>query len=254
MPVDFEIDQSNKVAHASGIGRYLRSCAKSLLVFADAGNLFSIIFVTVLMAMDSALMVLGFSCILLIPMVILTGLLAAFFFNVVVNASNGDDDLPEIGLNGDWFDDIIIPFAKFLTTCLITLVPLRIYFSIVGSNGVSHGGVFAMLGIGVCLWPIFILTFAIGGFTCLLRPDRMVLTVLRTFVPYLVTCAALGGAIGISWGLKSVLTPVAASMGGNGWAIVTILAIVDVYCMVVAMQCIGLYYHHFKDRFAWSWG
>ena len=29
---------------------------------------------------------------------------------------------------------------------------------------------------------------------------------------------------------------------------------IAVYFEIVAMQVIGLYYHHFKDRFAWSWG
>ena len=254
IPQDSESEPRNKTSHASGIGSYLRSCAKSLLVITDIGNFITIILVMILMAMNSALTMLGFSCVLIFPMVILTGILSAFFFNVVVNASNGDDDLPEIGLSGDWFDDIIIPFVKFLTTCLITLAPLQIYRSIVGDNAVTSEGAFLMLGIGVFLWPIIILTFAIGGLTCLVRPDRMLATIFRTFVPYVFTCAALAGAIGISWGLKSALKPVAASMGGNGWAIMTILSVVDVYCMVVAMQCIGLYYHHFKDRFAWNWG
>jgi len=28
---------------------------------------------------------------------------------------------------------------------------------------------------------------------------------------------------------------------------------VTVYFDIVLMRLIGLYYHHFKDRFAWSW-
>ena len=36
-----------------------------------------------------------------------------------------------------------------------------------------------------------LLVLAIGGFSSLLRPDRIFLTVLRTFVPYLVTCFVL---------------------------------------------------------------
>ena len=32
------------------------------------------------------------------------------------------------------------------------------------------------------------------------------------------------------------------------------LVLVEVYVQIVAMRAIGLYYHHFKQRFAWSWG
>jgi hypothetical protein len=27
-----------------------------------------------------------------------------------------------------------------------------------------------------------------------------------------------------------------------------------IYCDLVAMRVVGYYYHHCKDRFAWSWG
>jgi len=29
---------------------------------------------------------------------------------------------------------------------------------------------------------------------------------------------------------------------------------IEVYFTIVAMRTVGLYYHHFKERFAWSWG
>jgi hypothetical protein len=251
---DSDTHHTGNVSHASGVGRYLKSCAGSLLVGADVGNFVTMIFVMILAAINAALITMAFTCILLIPIVIITGLLAAFFFNIVVNAANGDDDLPNIGLDGDWFDDIIIPFVKFLTACLVALAPLQIYIGVVGDGGVSPSETFTLLTIGVCLWPITVLVLAIGGLTCFLRPDRIFLTVLRTFVPYLVTCAVLAFAIGITWALQRALVSAAATMGGNGWAVATLLWIVGVYCLVVAMQCIGLYYYHFKNRFAWSWG
>jgi len=42
--------------------------------------------------------------------------------------------------------------------------------------------------------------------------------------------------------------------GGSLFATVSILLILNVACWIIAMRCIGLYYHHFKERFAWSWG
>jgi hypothetical protein len=33
-----------------------------------------------------------------------------------------------------------------------------------------------------------------------------------------------------------------------------LLVVLEVYANIFTMRVIGLYYHHFKERFAWSWG
>ena len=44
-------------------------------------------------------------------------------------------------------------------------------------------------------------------------------------------------------------------MAVTGRTLWTVLATgVGLYFEIVALRAIGLYYHHYKDRFAWSWG
>ncbi|GJM24386.1 MAG: hypothetical protein DHS20C16_08010 [Phycisphaerae bacterium] len=246
--------RKGKLAHVGGIGSYLKSCAGSAIFVADAGNFISFIFVMILAAMNAGVDMLTFTCLMWIPYIIIKGLLAAFFFNVVINASSGDTDLPDIGLSGDMYEDMIAPFFKMVATSLIVMSPLYVYMFSVGITQVTTLGIAVTLGIGVFFWPITMLVIALGGVSCFARPDQVLLTVFRTFVPYLVTCSVLAIAIGMTWVLEFAMESATAALGGNQWAVATILWIVNVYCFIVAMQCIGLYYHHFKDRFAWSWG
>ena len=46
----------------------------------------------------------------------------------------------------------------------------------------------------------------------------------------------------------------ALTVAANPIVVDVVLTLVKLYCWIVAMRCIGLYYHHFKSRFAWSWG
>ena len=46
-----------------------------------------------------------------------------------------------------------------------------------------------MIAIGVILFPMIVLCVSLGGFSCLWRVDLIVLTILRTPAPYLVTLA-----------------------------------------------------------------
>ncbi|MCH8853592.1 MAG: hypothetical protein IID41_13210, partial [Planctomycetes bacterium] len=37
-------------------------------------------------------------------------------------------------------------------------------------------------------------------------------------------------------------------------ALMCVLQVLELYFWVLVMRFIGLYYHHFKSRFAWTWG
>lgn len=246
--------QAGESGTGSGIGAYLMDCARSVTFISDSGNLVSFIFVAILAGAAAMLGSLPGSCLFLIARIILNGLLCAFLFNVVLNAANGENDLPDIGFTGDWWDDMITPLLKFFATLFMVFIPTIVYAQTVGPQAWTEFGFKVTLGIGVFFWPISILIMSLGGIGCFLRPDQILLTVARTYLPYLVTCAVTGLAFAATWMLHFSLSSVTASLGGNEWAIATVLWLANVYFLIVAMQCIGLYYHHFKGRFAWSWG
>lgn len=251
--------KADKPAMSSGIGAYLADCARSAAFIGETGNLISFLMLALLAAFGELVaMMPAFFClvafIIWVVTFIVNGLICAYMFNVVINAASGEESLPDIGLTGDWVDDIIVPFFKFLATWLIALIPFFIYMQSIGWSGGTTEGYVITLGIGVISWPMIMLIAAIGTIDCFLRPDQIVMTIVRTFVPYLVTLLATGFAFGINLLLQFGLEGAIASMGGNRWAALTVLWLLNLYLTIVAMRCIGLYYHHFKDRFAWSWG
>ena len=93
---------------------------------------------------------------------------------------------------------------------------------------------------------MIILCIALGGFETVCRLDLIATTLIRTFPVYVLTLLLMFGAAV----LEKTLT---ASTAGVSMRFVISIG-VTVYFDIVLMRLIGLYYHHFKDRFAWSWG
>ncbi len=107
--------------------------------------------------------------------------------------------------------------------------------------------------VGMFFWPIVLLCVALGGFSTLRRMDLIVQTVFRTLPAYLITVAMVFGTEALKQALARTGTGIGAIAGG-----VLLLSFLStgiaIYFEIIAVQLIGLYYHHFKDRFAWSWG
>ncbi|MFQ5491932.1 MAG: hypothetical protein ACE5GE_14535, partial [Phycisphaerae bacterium] len=143
-----------------------------------------------------------------------------------------------------------------------------------GLNGVS-GGFAALVYLGIFFWPIAVLCLALGGATTLYRVDLIFKTVIGTFSGYALTVGIvfgvtllgqfLGNLVGSSAaGTAPASTgPLGLGIGGAGSMLNLIgralssrvLVIgVTLYAEIVAMRVIGLYYHHHKRGFAWSWG
>lgn len=199
-----------------------------------------------------------------------------FRFNVIREAASGERDLPEISAGEGWMDDIIIPFLKWLASWIIVLLPASICFAVLVYMGITSGGnpfgafsggfggmlqgtsggeiLFFLLTLGGwAAWPMVVLCVALGGFAALGRPDAIVVTLIRTFPIYLLTAIIV---IGVDL-LKDVFQGAMRPDGSGGFVAFMVLRGlsigVEVYFEVVAMQAIGLYYFHFKHRFAWSW-
>ncbi len=127
-----------------------------------------------------------------------------------------------------------------------------------------------LLLLSLATWPMFVLVVAVGGIPCLFRIDLMVRTVIRTLPAYVVVVvlAYLGVALPelvLGYALESVADTGSAAAGAAAGApespdLMTLLGVsilltpLVIYFEIFTMRVIGLYYHHFKHRFAWSWG
>ncbi len=225
----------------------------------------------------------AFACIFgLIGILFIQAYYWAFCMNVVLDAAGGEEDLTQPTLTGAWLEDVIIPAFKFFMSWVVVRVPVAVYLLVImlpqglstdeftilirtlmlssfealveGGSGVNIG-IFALLYLaGVFFWPIVLLIFAVGGMSGILRIDLILKTVVKTFPAYVSTVVLTYMALAIPFIYALV------SVAFTDSAIVTLLVMpivffgLGVYSMIVAMRVIGMYYHHFKDRFAFSWG
>ena len=160
-------------------------------------------------------------------------------------------------------EDLIVPICKFIGVSILVSLPAIAYFSyatatvgplVVLFSPMQDPIFVCLIGLAAFLWPIAVLMAALGGLGCFMRPDMIARTIARTFVPYVVTFALTGAAVGITYYAEHVVQNSAPVFGGSPIVTAIALTLVEVYFTTVAMQCVGLYYYHFKGRFAWSWG
>ena len=186
------------------------------------------------------------------------GWLFAYYMRIIMEVAANEDDLPST-LIGDPFEAVFKPLFTFVATwfCLllpaITLAVIEFYWGFY----VPRVWYQAALIFAVIMWPMSILCVSIGGVSVFVRADLMVYSVLSTFVPYTMVWLLLLATGGCGYALfKLVATDVAGRtslLSRHFLAGVALLAIIMTFASIVAMRVIGLYYRHFKHRFAWSW-
>jgi hypothetical protein len=239
------------------LAEFFRGSMASFGFIANPGSLVTFLILAAIACMQPIINMAP-GCMSLLATVVVQGWIASYLFNVVLDAANGEEDLPDLALTGGWMDDVIVPFFKFMVTWLAALTPAIAYIAWIATSGPQlltnpTAEIVALAAAGVLLWPIIVLAVAVGGVATVLRVDLLVKTVVRTFVPYLLVCVLAGVAFGSSWFTQGVL-PRMSGLGGSALATSMVSIVVGLYFWIVAMRCIGLYYHHFKGRFAWSWG
>jgi len=205
----------------------------------------------------------------------------AFCMNAVLDGAAGEEDLNQPSITS-FVEDVIVPGFKFILTLLIVRLPVVIYLIVtMWPGGIGSGEVMAIMGAlftgpfeaigeeawsgelsvlgglylaGAFFWPMVLLVVAIGNVPALVRIDLILKTIVKSFPAYLCTVVLV---------YISLLLPVVYMAAGlaltepslSGTLVLLFLAQgVEVYATIMAMRVTGLYYHHFKHRFAWSWG
>jgi hypothetical protein len=221
-----------------------------------------------------------------IAILVIYGWYLGFQLNVVVGAAANDEDLPTLTLTEGIIEDIIRPFGRMAAVTFLVRLPALVYLlaktipqglgafdatlvsiSFLFGNydfllkqdaqTVLVGG--SALLFAYLLWPMLVLIVAIGGVGTIGRLDLILTTIVRTAPIYLIVTIIDLAAIAIRFGIAMLKFNVQVEGFLEGdllrmFALPILLEGVGLLVMIIAMRALGLYYHYFKPRFAWSWG
>lgn len=228
----------------------------TFLLFTDPGNLITLLIVAFLYGLIPIVRMAG--CIGAVCLIIIYGWLFAFWFNVITEAASGEETLPRIGMIDGVVDDILLPLLKFFGATVLASTPVILLTLAVHKFGwrVSldpPGPVMltAMMASAFIL-PMILLVVSLGGFASLGRLDLIAMTIARTFVPYFAVCVLFCATAAMHTHADQIIGAVIKGGGGKA-ALYVLAAVLQAYFGIVSMRIVGLYYHHYKQRFEWSW-
>lgn len=265
----------------TGFGTYFRDVGKSLLFFTRGGDLITFVIVSMIVLVQIPLRFAG--CLGLMGLIIVQGWYMAYRFNVVVDAAAGESGLPDMNIGDPW-EGIVLPFLKWTVAelaaflpFLVALVYLVVFAQVTAGQAGTQllvalagdflsafddsisGGLMlgAVLLLTMSFWPIMVLVVALGGMRSVIRFDLIVLTIVKTLPVYVVVVllvyAGLVGPALVVGAIRGAAADDGSTIGADLGAEAAV-SVVMVYANIFTMRVIGLYYHHFKHRFAWSWG
>ena len=187
----------------------------------------------------------------------LYGCFCAFYMAVVIETSAGSSKLPGIHFDGSWWDDVIRPGLLFILAQIIVFAPPLLLAWRLDTIWPAV----ICLGITLFLCPMIILLFSLSDAGQLIRIDLIAQTILRTLPPYLLICLLLVAASAFD-----LIVPVARLLNTRGAiqlppghllldpgvGLTVLRVILGFYMTAVCMRLIGLYYLHFKHKFAFE--
>jgi len=251
-----------RAALTGEFGGFISGCTSCAIFIANPSSLITfmmVVLVQVLAGFSGLMFAFSGSCWMMVSWGVLQGFVCAYLFSVMEHAAAGHTDLPEMQLTDGFMDGVIAPLFKFIIAGMLCFAPVVGYLAAMGTQlipAIRDGdpGVGVFMALGVFLWPIVMLVMGIGGVGSLIRIDLIVATLMRTIIPYILVFILLAAVVIMSSTLTYMLTAKGTSTTGGAIAIKLLLQVIQLYAAVVTMQVIGMYYHHFKTRFAWSWG
>jgi len=198
-------------------------------------------------------------CMNYLSFVVTWGWLLGFYLNIIYETAFEIDKLPEIYLGTShtllWY--IIKPFFIFLYTMFIVQLPFIIALALLEDKGLTYENIWQtgiglhsilqlLLILGLFLFPMAILTTAVGKDLTLLRPDYILAPVFKAFMPYLTVVALLVAASLLQTRTRQLEDPAFAITAAN-----LALNLAVQIIAVIAMRSIGLFYRHYSCYLKW---
>ena len=187
------------------------------------------------------------------------GWLLGFYLNIIYETAFEIEKLPEIYLGTSvtfvWY--IIKPFFLFSITMAVVQLPFIITLVLFKDEGLTFENfrqaefsfrllLQVLFILGLFLFPIAILTTAIGKDITMFRPDYFLAPVFKAFVPYVVTVLLLIAAALLETQTTQYTGSSLLTTAGH----LTLNFAVQVIA-IIAMRSIGLFYRHYNCHLAW---
>ena len=243
-------------------GFYRAVFLDSWKIFFKSENATSLVFVAAVVCFKfflSPVMCCGY-----ITFYVVWGWLLAFYLNIIYETAFEIEQLPQICFATSttlgevaylWY--IIKPFLVFLYTMFIVQLPFIIALALLKDKDLTYDNMWqAQTGLhlllqvlfifGLFLFPMAVLTTAVGRDLTLLRPDYILLPLFRAFMPYLVVVALLVAAC--------VLEMQTTQYDYSDFVITArrlALNLAVQVIAIIAMRSIGLFYRHYSCHFKW---
>lgn len=203
----------------------------------------------------------GSCCCGFVTYFVVWGWLFGFYLNIIYETALDEDSLPEIFLGTAvtflWY--IIRPFLVFALTMVLVMVPFFITLACAKDRGITPQNIWTLqLGLpllmqfffilGLFLFPVAILSIAVGKDITLLRPDYFFTAIFKAFMPYVLVVFLLVSTAVLEtqapqFSYDDPLPIIAACLLLN--LAVQVLAI-------VTMRSIGLFFRHYSCNFPWE--
>lgn len=186
-----------------------------------------------------------------------SGIICSFMINVMLETANGNEHLPSpANLPETWWE-IVRPYYQLLVSVIYAFLPgiivFLIYFAIQITSGAEEidpiGKKVVLITMLSCLffWPMIILVIALRD-SFFIRPDKLIVSILRTIKPYIICCVCLYAAVAAMF----LSIAMYASKGQGGLIIAAITAQVGgLSIQIYAMRVMGLLYRYYGDQLDW---
>jgi len=248
-----------KVERAEPLPGFYRAVfVDSWKIFIDPENATSLVFVIATVCFKFLLGI-GICGMNYISFIIAWGWLLGFYMNIIYETAYEIDKLPKIYLGTSitflWY--IAKPLLIFFWTMVAVELPFIIALGLMQNKSSAVENMW-WLGIGpqlllqtlfilgLFLFPIAILTIAVGKDITLLRPDYIFKPVFRKPGPYMVAMLLLAVA-----GIVEMQTRPFTGLNLTADVIHLVLDLIVQVIAILAMRSIGLFYRHYSCYFRW---
>ncbi len=223
-------------------------------LFFDSENVTSLVFVIAVVCFK--FLTAGSPCCAFVTHFAVWGWLLGFYLNIIYETAFEIDKLPEIYLGTSitflWY--IIKPLFLFSVTMAVVQLPFIIVLVLRKDEGLTienirqaeFGLLHVLFILGLFLFPIAILTTAIGKDITLFRPNYLLRPIFRAFVPYVVTVLLLIAAALLETQTTQYTGAGLLTTAGHLAMNFTVQLIA-----IIAMRSIGLFHRHYSCHLAW---
>jgi DNA-directed RNA polymerase subunit RPC12/RpoP len=184
------------------------------------------------------------------------GYIYAYLFNVLLEAADGNNGLPDFHAISSLWEDCIRPAWLFSYSMFYACLPayvITVVCVFLLSPGIEPVELFSGRSIiiaifaGLFFWPMVVLNIALGD-SFLVRPDKVFLSIIRMFIPYLIACFWLYVSAILIF-LSFTQYPVQAF--SDVFTVFIFVTVVELVVQIYAMRVIGLLYRHYREHLDW---